>query len=426
MISVVVATYNRLEKLDRCIRTFCEAHRGKLEYEIIVALDGGPDVEAMKAIAAKHSAKFVHLENNSGCGHANNAGIRAASNQSECVVVVNDDVWFEEAVCLKLCSILLENPHIGIVGARLLYPDGVVQHAGLDARILHIARGLPGASPLARENRDAVSVTSALMCISKKLLDIIHGFDERYRMGYEDIDICFKARELGWITHYCGDAWAFHDEGGTRGQADKLVDNKEWSEWNSSGHNIFFNTWSSSSEAFCYDSVTFVIETTGKSSLTDSLACISKQMSNRDEVVVVDSESNPETRRLVENFGFRFRYFEHPVESPASKFNFGLKHATGCSISFVREGDLYDADALKTLRLEIRRHPLKPMLFRVRRVSAPENVEPQMILIPNCPDFIPTWHHELCFDSEATAVFVRELVARWPGNSLIKQDIVIA
>lgn len=426
MLSVVIATYNRLEKLERCIRTFCETHRGKLDYEVIVSLDGGPHVEETKAIAEKYSAKFVHLTTNSGCGHANNAGILAASAQSDCVAVVNDDVWFEEAACAKLCEILRGNQNIGIVSARLLYPDGTVQHAGLDARILHIGRGLPGDHPLAQESRDAVSVTSALMVFSRRLLDAARGFDVRYRMGYEDIDICFRARELGWLTHYCGSAWAFHDEGGTRGKSESLLNNKAWCTWDAEGRNIFFNTWSSSGESFCYDSVTFVVVSTGQPVLQVSLTALQKQMSSRDDVVVVDSSQSSEVPKIVEGFGSRFRYFACPYGSPAEKLNLGLKHATGCSITFCVEGDVYAESSVQLIKNAIREHPLTPMLFKARRMLETGGVIPQMLLIPNCPDFIPAWNQTLDFDSEASAAFARDVASSWPGNIMLQQDIHIA
>lgn len=426
MISIVVATYDQVQKLDRCIRTLRETHRGDADYEVIVVLDGGPFVAETRAVAEKYGAKFVHLPENSGCGYANNAGIKAASPESSCVIVVNDDVWFEEAACFQIARFLEDNPRVGIVGARLLYPDGTVQHAGLDARILHIGRNLPRDHALVVDARIVVAVTSALMGISKRLLDEIVGFDPRYRMGYEDIDICFRARECLWLIHYIGSTWAFHDEGGTRGKSEELGANVVWSGWNGLGHKVFFDTWSSSQEVFCYDSVTFVVAATGKKLLADALQSIARQLSGRDEVVVVDSGENRETRALVDGLGQSFRYYAQPTGSLAEQLNFGLKRASGCSIACLLEGDMYDDGALALIKQEIRRNPLKPMLFRVRRTAGLDRIVPQMILIPNCPDFTPAWNPAVDFDSEAAALFVSEVSAKYPGNPSLKTDIVIA
>lgn len=435
MLSVIIATYNRLEKLERCISTFQRTHSGQIDYEIIVVLDGGPHVKETKAIADKYGAKFVHLAQNSGCGYANNAGIKASSSASDCVIVVNDDIWFEEASCLKLYSFLRADAHVGIVGARLLYPDGSVQHAGLDSRILHIGRNLPREHILACEDRAAIAVTSALMGLSCQLIHEVGGFDPRYRMGYEDIDICFRARTLGWFTHYLGSAFAFHDEGGTRGRSDELSLNKVWSDWNYSGHRTFFDTWSSSVHAFCYDSITFVVASDGQKNLNDSLLGISKQISTRDDVVVVGSDFNSKTEKLVDGFGRRFRYYCHPVPGASwpACLDFGLKQATGCYVTFLQEGDVYAEAAIDVIKKEIGKHPNIPLLFKVKRAGSfswdsaavsPGCAVPQMILVPNCPDFFGVWGLPESVDPALT--FFQHTVSKWPEHALRLCPVCVA
>lgn len=435
MLSVIVATYNRLEKLERCISTFQSTHRGRIDYEVIVALDGGPYVKETKTIADKYGAKFVCLERNSGCGYANNAGIKASSEASDCVVVANDDIWFEEATCAKLHSFLKANDRIGIVGARLLYPDGSVQHAGLDSRILHIGRDLPREHELVREDRAAVAVTSALMGISRAALREIGGFDPRYHMGYEDIDICFRARDKGLFTHYLGSACAFHDEGGTRGRSDELSRNKAWSDWNCEGHDVFFDTWSSSAHVFCHDSITFVVAATGQATLNASLVSLSKQISSRDDVVIVDSGSNSETENLVSSFGRRFRYYRHPIAGSSWPFclEFGRRLATGCYITFLQAGDTYEASAISLLKQKINKHPSSPMMFCVRRLGAASwNASgvssgialPQMVVVPNCPDFFGAWGAPAT--SDPTLTFVQNTVSKWPERALVLHPEYVA
>lgn len=423
--SIIVPTYHGGEKLDRCLRTFCETHAGKIPYEIFTVLDAGPDVKGTAAIAEKYGATFIHLEKNSGCGYANNAGLRAASPSADCAIVMNDDIWFEEPTCLSIYKKLRSSPRMGVVGARLLYPDGTVQHAGFDARIVHVGRGLPGDHPLVLEDRPTIAVTSALMGISRKLLNVIKGFDERYRMGYEDVDLCFKARELGWDVHYCGPAWAYHDEGGTRGRVDKLMKNELWWGWNSSGHRIFFNTWSSSGEKFCHDSFTYVIQTAQLAGLEITLGNVAQQMSDRDEVLVVGPEDN-DIKSLVDSFGWKFRHLSCAAQTPEGRFVLGMNRAIGSYLVFLNAGEAYTEAAVAKMKKEVQRTPLVPILFRTSSTEgkSPQDlgnldwVTPAAILLPNCPDLFGAWEG-------STADFVAGTLAKWPPNSMQLRNLVV-
>lgn len=430
-VSIIVPTYDGGDKLERCLRTFCQTHFGKIAYEIITVLDAGPDTKGTAEIAKRYGAKFVNLEKNSGCCYSNNAGLHAASKSSDCVIVMNDDIWFEEATCVALYNKLAANPKVGIVGARLLYPDNTVQHAGFDARIVHVGRGFSRNHPSVCEDRPTVAVTSALMGISRRLLDVVHGFDARYRMGYEDVDLCFKARELGWSVHYCGSAWAYHDEGGTRGRVDKLVQNPLWWGWNSSGHNVFFDTWSSSKDQFCHDSFTYLIQTSGEDDLKATLDSVARQMSLRDEVIVIGPASY-DSELLVQRYGYKFGYLTCPDLTSESRFNLGMRQAVNSYLLFLNAGSSYLDGAVKSMKKEVRAAPLRPILFRTscvdisptEVVAFSADVAAPMILMPNCPDLLGSWESLPTGENSALA-FVNSTLAKWPADSVAVRNLVV-
>jgi hypothetical protein len=425
-----VPTYDGGAKLERCLKTFCETHLGKLAYEIITVFDAGPDAHGAEEIAKRYGAQFVNLEKNSGCCYANNAGLRAASKSSDCVIVMNDDIWFEEATCADLHNKLIANPKVGIVGVRLLYPDNTVQHAGFDARIVHVGRGLPRNHPLVCGDRPTVAVTSALMGISRGLLDVVHGFDERYRMGYEDVDLCFKARELGWSVQYCGSLWAYHDEGGTRGRVDKLIQNPLWWGWNSTGHNTFFDSWSSSKDMFCHDSFSYLIQASADDDLKLTLDSVSKQMALRDEVIVVGPVSY-DFELLVKRYGFKFHYLVCHEDAPDSRFNLGMHQASNSYLLFLNAGATYVDGAVNRMKQGVRSSPLRPILFRtacadgggVASVSSAD-VSAEMILVPNCPDLLGIWEHKPIVSSSALS-FLSSTLAKWSPISVVTFNTVV-
>jgi ADP-heptose:LPS heptosyltransferase/GT2 family glycosyltransferase len=245
LVSFIIPTYHAGEKLERCLETLFKHHRGRMDFEVIVSFDGGPYEERCRSLCTKYGARIVSSKENGGFSVAVNRGIRACSPSSGCVILVNDDLWFDSPAGTELASFLETFPDTAIVGARLLYPNGKVQHAGIAENTYHIGAGLPSNQRLVVSHREAWAVTGALYAISRRFLDQVHGMDERFRMAWEDVDLCMTARFLGWKVWYCGTAWAFHEEGGTRGKSpqEKESRNPLWSSWEKEGASAFDQKW---------------------------------------------------------------------------------------------------------------------------------------------------------------------------------------
>ncbi|MGV3580261.1 tetratricopeptide repeat protein [Brevundimonas sp.] len=118
---------------------------------------------------------------------------------------------------------------IGVLGVRLLYPDRTVQHAGLvlgvhDLRPVHdgLAVANKAGGPINRWLRphQASAVTGAFMAMSQAVFKATGGFDERLAIGYNDVDLCLKARELGLTVVYDPGVELIHHESKTRGRQD--------------------------------------------------------------------------------------------------------------------------------------------------------------------------------------------------------------
>ncbi|MGP8058364.1 MAG: glycosyltransferase family 2 protein [Acidimicrobiales bacterium] len=148
-----------------------------------------------------------------------NAGARAAGGEVLCFV--HDDVevvtdrWLEEMVGLLL------QPHVGAVGAKLLYPDGSVQHAGLVAGIGgtvgHIHRGIdrlePGYFGRAVLAQSFSAVSWACMAVRREAFDQVGGFDEAHLSdAFGDTDFCLRLAEVGWTVSWTPHAELLHHE----------------------------------------------------------------------------------------------------------------------------------------------------------------------------------------------------------------------
>lgn len=143
-------------------------------------------------------------------------------------VLLNNDIeiitesWIEEM--LGNC----QRPEVGIVGARLYYPDNTVQHAGIVVGIDGIAANMFPGLPRGREgyyHKAAIqlnysAVTAACMMVSREVFEELHGLEEELTVAFNDLDFCLRAGKAGCLVVYDPFAEAYHHESKTRGAED--------------------------------------------------------------------------------------------------------------------------------------------------------------------------------------------------------------
>jgi GT2 family glycosyltransferase len=172
-----------------------------------------------------------------------NFGAQAAG--SELLVFINDDVTPVRPEWLEVIAGHLARPEIGVVGGRLLYPSGALQHAGLVFGILDGA-GHPGRGVFYSDlmyylqlPRDVSAVTGACLGIRRDLFEELGGFDVSFPANYGDLDLCLRARELGYRIVVDPRVEMTHAECGTRRGGTTLAERqhlrKRWSQLLSQG-----------------------------------------------------------------------------------------------------------------------------------------------------------------------------------------------
>ncbi len=115
-------------------------------------------------------------------------------------------------------------PNVGAVGALLLYPNDTIQHAGVLLGVggiaIHAFEGLPkenqGYKGLVHKVRECSAVTGACMMIKKSLFEEMGGFDENLAYSFNDVDICLRLREKGYLIIYTPHAVLYHHGTSTR------------------------------------------------------------------------------------------------------------------------------------------------------------------------------------------------------------------
>lgn len=202
------------------------------DVELLVVDDGSPDSNLRQALGDVVAAAGGHLiakDHNEGFSRTVNVGLTAALAEGVDAVLVNADVQFHEAGWLgrMLARTSEDGEPAAVVGARLLYPAGLIQHAGIFFSLLHRTFGhiyqyAPPDLPEAQKARTC-PVTGALQLIRHSALAEVGVYDERFRMGFEDVDYCVRVFEAGGTCVYEPTVCAYHHESLFRGRGDEKV-----------------------------------------------------------------------------------------------------------------------------------------------------------------------------------------------------------
>lgn len=149
-----------------------------------------------------------------------NQGVSESS--GEFVVLLNDDVLIEQPDWLDVMLGFFAEPDVGVVGARLLYADGTLQHGGilLNEQPLHIFHGFGGgdAGPfgLLEIDREVSAVTGACLMTSRRIWDDLGGLPEEFAVAFNDLDFCLRVRRTGRRIVWAAHATLYHLESQSR------------------------------------------------------------------------------------------------------------------------------------------------------------------------------------------------------------------
>lgn len=229
-VSIIIPVFNKVELTRQCLAGIAQ-HTRNTQYEIIVVDNASGDDTA--EYLRRQPVRVTTNARNLGFARACNQGSLAARGRT--LLFLNNDTvptpgWLEALLDAA------RKPEVGVVGAKLLYPDGRIQHAGIGlANGLpdHPNRFAPADTSEVNQVRELDMVTGACLIIPKALFARLGGFDESYRNGVEDIDLCLRARTAGYKVIYEPKAMLYHHEGQSAGRFDHVQQNLQ----------LFFARW---------------------------------------------------------------------------------------------------------------------------------------------------------------------------------------
>lgn len=239
-VSIIIPSKDNSKILRDCLQAIPKA-AGALSFEIIIVDNGSDDtnkqrIEAMVQSFNEFSAQkkssnvIMYIYEPMEFHFPKMCNLGAQKAHGRLLLFLNDDVELNQKGCLEKLAALAAREYTGAVGIKLLYPDSTkIQHAGItnlpmgpvhklqfmddkESYYYNSNRGL----------RNVLAVTAACLMVEKSKFEEVGGFEERLRIAFNDVDLCFKLYEQGYSNVCDNDSFAYHHESLSRGNDESL------------------------------------------------------------------------------------------------------------------------------------------------------------------------------------------------------------
>ncbi len=226
-VSIIIPTKDHIDDLSQCINSIKQSTYSN--YEIIIVENNSTEESTFKyyeELKKENNIKVVVWKDEFNYSAINNYGIQFA--EGEYIILLNNDIEILTANWIEEMLMHCQRKEVGIVGAKLYYPDDTIQHAGV---IIGIG-GVAGHSHKYFEREDngyfsrlkiiqnLSAVTAACLMVRKDVFDSVNGLDEAFKVAFNDVDFCLRVREEDKLVIFTPYVEAYHHESKSRGTED--------------------------------------------------------------------------------------------------------------------------------------------------------------------------------------------------------------
>ncbi len=226
-VSLIIPTRDNVSLLKNCVESI-ERLTAYRNYEILIVDNDSVDKATLQYLASTPH-RVIRFREEFNYSKINNFAVSHA--EGEYVLLLNDDTEVISGEWLEAMLRHAQRPEVGAVGAKLLYPDGRIQHAGVLIGVGNpwgpgvathshqfYSSSSPGYAGTVAMTTNYSAVTAACMMLRKSLFNEIGGFDEEnLRVSFNDVDLCLRIRERGYSIVYTPYAELYHHESVSRG-----------------------------------------------------------------------------------------------------------------------------------------------------------------------------------------------------------------
>jgi len=244
LVSIIVLTKDKSDYLSKLINSILTKTTYN-NYEIIIVDHDSIEKETLqlfKSYSENTKIKIIKYFGEFNFSLMNNLASKKVNGSY--LLFLNNDIEILENNWIERMMYFAKQSNIGIVGAKLLYPNISVQHCGIAVGIYsttgHFQRGIdendPGYMNTARNPREILAVTGACMLIAKSKFEEIQGFNEKFKVIFNDVDLCLKLYSKGYTNMVLNDLKFLHHEKVTRkniltSEKDNLNIKLFWKTW---------------------------------------------------------------------------------------------------------------------------------------------------------------------------------------------------
>ncbi len=201
-ISVIIVNYNTAHLLGPCLRSIASEKGAALE---VVVVDNASEDHSVELVKTEFPwVTLITNKTNLGFARANNQALKVS--RGDYIHFLNPDTVVQEGLYKRMISFMDAHPEIGLAGTKVLNPDHSLQSS--------VQRHYPGERHTTRELKglkgDIAWVMGASMIGRRALMEALGGFDGRFFLYGEDVDLCLRVRKAGWAIGYIGDAAVVH------------------------------------------------------------------------------------------------------------------------------------------------------------------------------------------------------------------------
>ncbi len=233
-VTVIIPTKDHAGALKKCLDSIL-AKTTYPEYEILVVDNGSRERRTrdyLRNMASAGKIRALSYDRPFNFSAINNYAVKHA--KGEVVLFLNNDTEVISGEWMRAMLEHAQRREVGAVGCKLLYPDDTVQHAGIIIGVGNgdsgnrVASHSPQRSPRGHygyEGRECITlnlsaVTAACMMVRKDVFEDAGGFDEGLAIAYNDVDLCLRLRQKGYLIVYTPHAVLYHQESLSRGYED--------------------------------------------------------------------------------------------------------------------------------------------------------------------------------------------------------------
>lgn len=228
-VSIVIPNMDYVDTLRACISSILEKTTYK-NFEIVIVENNSKEAETFLYYDELRNDPHIRIVTWNGkfnYSAINNFGIKEAAT-GEYILLLNNDIEVITPDWIQEMLMFAQRSDVGAVGAMLYYPDDTIQHAGVILGIGGVAghahknllRGDYGYMSRATIAQNLSAVTAACMMVSRDVWNQVHGLDETYEVAFNDVDLCMRIREAGYLIVWTPYAELYHYESKSRGYED--------------------------------------------------------------------------------------------------------------------------------------------------------------------------------------------------------------